>query len=126
MKIMFIKPFTFDIFGTRKSFRVGDVVEAEPVEDGGYFARECFISESVAERYCVILGSAYDIELAIEKLRTEADVLNKLANRLASTKACHVCGGSELIKLMSQNVKVCGECGHEMHWRLDNGQRPLL
>lgn len=39
---------------------------------------------------------------------------------------CTMCGQEGLVKLSSQNAKVCTGCGHEEAWPLEVGQQPLV
>lgn len=39
---------------------------------------------------------------------------------------CTMCGQEGLVKLSSQNAKVCTGCGHEEAWPLEAGQQPLV
>lgn len=39
---------------------------------------------------------------------------------------CTMCGQEGLVKLSSQNTKVCTGCGHEEAWPLEAGQQPLV
>jgi len=39
---------------------------------------------------------------------------------------CTMCGEEGLVKLSSQNAKVCTGCGHEEAWPLEAGQQPLV
>ncbi|WP_313453248.1 hypothetical protein [Stutzerimonas nitrititolerans] len=41
-----------------------------------------------------------------------------------SSKAC-VCGNTRLVKLTSQNLKICTDCKREIPWNLDAGQQPV-
>ena len=43
-----------------------------------------------------------------------------------STKTCPHCGCDKLILLYSLNKKICNNCGAEIPWYLDEGQKPLL
>jgi hypothetical protein len=57
------------------------------------------------------------------------DLLNCLLNEPnmnKTTKKCWNCESVYLVKLMSMNKKICGECGAEMPWYLDVDQKPLL
>lgn len=42
------------------------------------------------------------------------------------TTKCTMCGSEDLVKLSSQNTKVCSGCGHEEAWPLEDGQQPLV
>lgn len=50
----------------------------------------------------------------------------KFYNRFRSTKNCIKCG-SEMIPMHSEDKKMCsnGACGHEIDWKLDEGQNYL-
>ena len=43
-----------------------------------------------------------------------------------STKSCPKCNNNMLLQMRSQNKKVCTDCGTELNWYLDEGQKPLL
>lgn len=42
------------------------------------------------------------------------------------TEKCEKCESTQLCKLRSAFIKKCTVCGHEMHWPLDEGQKPLI
>jgi len=42
-----------------------------------------------------------------------------------STKACPVCGNTDLLTFTSQNKKICVDCRTEIPWKLEEGQKPL-
>lgn len=42
-----------------------------------------------------------------------------------STKACPKCGDTKLVRLTSQNLKICSKCKTEIVWRLDDNQKPV-
>ena len=41
-------------------------------------------------------------------------------------KQCNACTSKALVHLRSMNLKICADCGNEIEWRLDEGQRPLI
>jgi hypothetical protein len=43
-----------------------------------------------------------------------------------STKHCFNCGSDRLSMLRSINIKKCIDCGHEMDWNLNPGQKSLI
>lgn len=43
-----------------------------------------------------------------------------------TTKICPACGCTALVQLISYNLKICGDCGARILWRLDPGQEPLF
>lgn len=43
-----------------------------------------------------------------------------------TTKACPECYCKDLILLTSLNTKICSQCGIEIPWYLEKGQKPLL
>lgn len=43
-----------------------------------------------------------------------------------TTKQCHKCGSKVLMLLTSLNKKLCYDCGHEMPWYLEEGQKSLF
>ena len=42
-----------------------------------------------------------------------------------TTKVCK-CGCTKLIEIRSQYLKLCPDCGTNISWYLDRGQKPLL
>ena len=42
-----------------------------------------------------------------------------------TTKVCPLCGSRALMLLKTYNKKICGDCGLEFNWPLDEGQKPL-
>lgn len=42
-----------------------------------------------------------------------------------TSQVCPNCGSTNLIKVATQNLKLC-TCGAEIPWNLDKGQAPLL
>ena len=41
-------------------------------------------------------------------------------------KKCEKCGCDALVRFMSMNLLQCGDCGHQMVWKLKPGQKPLV
>lgn len=43
-----------------------------------------------------------------------------------TTKICPKCGSKYLVRIATQYLKICNECGHKIEWLLDKGQQPLI
>lgn len=43
-----------------------------------------------------------------------------------TTKICPDCGSTTLLQLISMSMKICYDCGKELPWELDPGQKPLF
>jgi len=42
------------------------------------------------------------------------------------TKKCPKCGNEHLGLLFTLYLKICVDCGYQIKWELDKGQKPLL
>lgn len=43
-----------------------------------------------------------------------------------TTKRCHWCNSDALALISTQDLKLCVDCGHQMKWKLDEGQKATL
>lgn len=125
MKLLFLRDVTYAILGREVAFKAGTVYEAERYAEGASCNGTYLTAKAIA-LYAVDLDNAGEVAEAVVKLRDKAEFAIKLADRLSSTKTCHSCGSQSLVKLASQNTKVCSDCGHEMNWTLAQGQPPLV
>lgn len=48
------------------------------------------------------------------------------ATRKQSTKRCHWCNSDALALISTQDLKLCVDCGHQMKWKLTEGQKATL
>lgn len=79
------------------------------------------------DRYAELTGRQVDC-LAIhpEHARELLKLLMKLSAPKDSTKVCSECYATNLVHLQTMSLKICGECGHEMPWKKDEGQPSLV
>lgn len=40
--------------------------------------------------------------------------------------ACRKCGCEDQVRLSSQRVKICAQCGHTQPWELEPKEQPLI
>ena len=67
---------------------------------------------------------------AIILLKSMSRVLDETADRIVmcdggTTKVC-ICGNTHLVLLHTENRKICMDCGNEVKWYLEPGQKPLV
>ena len=67
-----------------------------------------------------IAGFAYG-EIEREKLIAIWNLLSE-----GTTKVCPDCLNTNLLELRTMDKKVCADCGKEIGWRLEKGQKPLV
>lgn len=42
-----------------------------------------------------------------------------------STKECPICGNANLVLMRGHSLKRCTDCGVDIPWRLNDGQKPI-
>jgi hypothetical protein len=67
------------------------------------------------------------------KIRQQAELIGNIRQLLEvqyyngqTTKVCPNCYGTRLLEFTTFNYKRCGDCGTQVAWVLDKGQKPLL
>lgn len=79
------------------------------------------------DRYAELTGRQVDcLALHPEHAREVLKLLTKLSAPKDSTKFCSECQSTNLVLLSTMRLKICGECGHEMSWKKDEGQPNLV
>ena len=59
--------------------------------------------------------------LSREKLLEVRQILSS-----GTTRVCPECLNTKLLELRSMSKKICPDCGTEITWNLEKGQRPLV
>lgn len=94
---------------------------------------DVIINRKERKRYSVLTAPSFfcklytliDADCALIETQLNKDWV--LATNLSgSTKQCQRCGSYKLMKLISQNKKICYDCRAELSWNLDAGQKPLF
>ena len=76
----------------------------------------------VSHSALVSLVSSFNFSsLSREKLLEVRQILSS-----GTTRVCPECLNTRLLELRSMSKKICPDCGMEIEWNLEKGQRPLV